>query len=451
MAIHKLSDKFVTKVAKDGGYGDGGNLWLQVTNKGAGKSWLFRWTVPGTRRERVMGLGPLHTVDIDQARDVALACRKLLAAGKDPLAERVGAKLEAQIKAGSARTVQDVHNEFYDAKIKHLSPSGRESFTEILRRHALGKIGGMPIAKVTRATIFDTVGLRELWERRHPTAEQLLSYLQRMFKFAIASGYREGPNPLDWDTIQHMLPDRKRVHKAKHHATLPWEQIPAFMRDLRAYKDRSVRHRFDEHHPTRAYWLEFVVLSGVRVSEARSATWDEFEDITGTIPTWRVPTEHHKIGHITGQPHIVPVSRRMQEILIEMGLRQDGIAPGQLVFPSPYESKNPRARRARSVRPFDVGSANTFIRGCLKWDVHITAHGFRQTFTNWAVAAGMPPSLIEFQVGHIPQGKVAQAYHTDPQVEARRPWMEDWGKFCSLPPADDNVVNLPLANKQEVA
>jgi hypothetical protein len=53
------------------GDGDGGNLWVSVTNDGAGKSWVFRWTVPGARRERMMGLGPVHTVDLDEAREKA--------------------------------------------------------------------------------------------------------------------------------------------------------------------------------------------------------------------------------------------------------------------------------------------------------------------------------------------------------------------------------------------
>jgi hypothetical protein len=58
---------------------DGGGLWLQVSIGKAGqvnKSWLFRYAVAGTkisktgreyRRERIMGLGPLHTVSLVDA------------------------------------------------------------------------------------------------------------------------------------------------------------------------------------------------------------------------------------------------------------------------------------------------------------------------------------------------------------------------------------------------
>ena len=77
MAIHKLTWGFVQKVAKNGMYGDGGGLWLQVTNDGSGKSWLFRWTDRRSKQDRNMGLGPVHTVDIAHAREAAKKCREI--------------------------------------------------------------------------------------------------------------------------------------------------------------------------------------------------------------------------------------------------------------------------------------------------------------------------------------------------------------------------------------
>src|SRR5262245_13966171 len=76
---------------------DGGNLWLQTARGKHGqaiKSWIFRYAVPGTkisktgreyRRERQMGLGPLHTVGLAEAREMARKARLLVLEGKDPL------------------------------------------------------------------------------------------------------------------------------------------------------------------------------------------------------------------------------------------------------------------------------------------------------------------------------------------------------------------------------
>src|SRR6516164_8639183 len=98
-------------------YGDGGGLWLQITNHGAGRSWLFRWTDRLSGKERVLGLGPLHTVDIEMARDTARKYRLMLREGKDPQAERAGIKLDAEIAEGRAKTVRQVYDDWFKAKI----------------------------------------------------------------------------------------------------------------------------------------------------------------------------------------------------------------------------------------------------------------------------------------------------------------------------------------------
>jgi hypothetical protein len=65
-----------------GYHGDGGGLYLQVGAAGT-KSWMFRFTLNGRSRE--MGLGPLHTISLEKAREKAQACRELLLDGVDPI------------------------------------------------------------------------------------------------------------------------------------------------------------------------------------------------------------------------------------------------------------------------------------------------------------------------------------------------------------------------------
>jgi Arm DNA-binding domain len=68
---------------------DGGGLYLQVITGNDGhlnKSWLFRFAIDG--HERRMGLGPLHTIGLGEARDAATEARKLPLAGRDPIEVR---------------------------------------------------------------------------------------------------------------------------------------------------------------------------------------------------------------------------------------------------------------------------------------------------------------------------------------------------------------------------
>jgi hypothetical protein len=83
--LNKLSAVKVNKLSKPGRYGDGGGLWLQVSQVGKGitKSWLFRYMLHGKARQ--MGLGPLHTVSLADARERARQARTLLLDDIDPI------------------------------------------------------------------------------------------------------------------------------------------------------------------------------------------------------------------------------------------------------------------------------------------------------------------------------------------------------------------------------
>jgi hypothetical protein len=61
------------------------NMYLSVKKEGTA-SWAFRWRdpkLPPPRNSRVIGLGPLHTVSLDQARVKAAEYRRMLVDGKD--------------------------------------------------------------------------------------------------------------------------------------------------------------------------------------------------------------------------------------------------------------------------------------------------------------------------------------------------------------------------------
>src|ERR1700723_1113912 len=83
--IGKLSHARVRNETRSGVYGDGAGLYLNV-GPTRGKSWLFRFMLNGTARE--MGLGPVHTIGLAEARERAKAARHLLLDGIDPIDAR---------------------------------------------------------------------------------------------------------------------------------------------------------------------------------------------------------------------------------------------------------------------------------------------------------------------------------------------------------------------------
>ena len=92
-----------------GRHHDGAGLYLVVNETRSGarsRSWLFTWTNKGKRRE--MGLGSYGNdggrVSLSRARAMADEQRKLVAQGRDPIADRNAAKVEQRRRAQSELT-----------------------------------------------------------------------------------------------------------------------------------------------------------------------------------------------------------------------------------------------------------------------------------------------------------------------------------------------------------
>ena len=83
--LNRLTAKKIRAEIKQGNFADGGGLYLQVSRFGT-KSWVFRFTL--NKKSREMGLGPIHTVTLAEARMEAEKCRKDLRVGIDPIEKR---------------------------------------------------------------------------------------------------------------------------------------------------------------------------------------------------------------------------------------------------------------------------------------------------------------------------------------------------------------------------
>jgi hypothetical protein len=77
--------------------GDGGGLYLQISKYGT-PSWVFRYRLQDGRL-REMGLGPLDTWSLAEARERARRLRQLRAEGRDPIEERKAERAAARVEA----------------------------------------------------------------------------------------------------------------------------------------------------------------------------------------------------------------------------------------------------------------------------------------------------------------------------------------------------------------
>jgi integrase len=176
---------------------------------------------------------------------------------------------------------------------------------------------------------------------------------------------------------------------------LPWQEAPAAIARLQASDSMA------------APAVELAALCGLRISDAREATWSEIDFDSGL---WTIPAERMKMK--ARDDHIVPLSTQALALLREL----QGVRTGPFVFPG-YTGA-PVARH-----------------GC--WEVAKrisdgvgTTHGWRAMFKSWCTAHGVADEVSEIAMAHK-VGGVKGLYQRDQLVERRAPVMRAWGAFLS--------------------
>jgi integrase len=413
-----------------GRHSDGKNLYVIISRPGVG-SFMYR------SNKYQEGLGSIDVVTVTEAREKAAAIRKLEHEGKDPKVERENARLDQEIAKGLAKTFGEVADEYSNAYVKHTSSSWKEQVLW-LRRVYLDKISHITIQKIDlNIHILDDayVGFNKLWTDKHGTAKALRILLNGIFEFAVAKGYR-GDSPVASVRLRRLLRRSRDVHTVTHRASLPYQTIPLFMATLRTWKDPSKRQY---GHTIMALLIEMIVLTGVRMSEARLAEWREF-DLENMI--WTVPWQHLKMGKFHKKDRPVPITPQMLAVLQQMREKSIDQSPTALVFPSPYGG------------PYNRTSCVNFLDKTLKWTPKITTHGFRSTLRDWCRVNKHDDLLWKIQADHASGDKSDQAYGTQSAVfEQRRQMMTAYGKFCDrpTPAAGTNVAQINEARKRRRA
>jgi len=261
-AINKLTPKTVAALRKTGNYSDGGGLYLQVSKYGT-KNWIFRFTLHGRKRE--MGLGPLNTITLAEARQAALEYRKLLREGIDPIEHRKASIQEARLSARRTMTFDDCTAAFLEAKQKEWkNPKHRQQWGNTLATYASPVIGKLPVAEVDTDLVLEI--LQPIWREKTETASRLRGRIESVLNWATTRKHREGENPAMWrGHLETLLPKPSKIKNNVHHAALPYKDVPGFIREVR------------RHPGTGAYALEFAVLTATRSGEVLGARWDEVD------------------------------------------------------------------------------------------------------------------------------------------------------------------------------
>jgi integrase len=374
-------EKALTAVAvknarEAGKYFDGHGLYLLVRPNGS-QFWMQRIVIRGKRCE--LGLGSPALVSLQEAREKALANRKLAREGGDPLA----AKREAERVMTFEEAAREVHR-------LHL-PTWRNAkrgaqFLATLETYAFPRMGKLLMAEVCSADVFAV--LRDIWTAKPETARRVRQRIGIVMKWGIAQGWRKD-DPTQ--AIGRGLPKTDRTKAARK--ALPYAEASAFLQALHASKAGL----------STKLALEFLVLTAARSGEVRGATWGEVDLEAGV---WTVPASRMKMK----KAHRVPLSPRALAILNAAKALSDG-EPGSLVFPG-----------TKAGRPL---SDMTFSKLTKELGFAVDVHGFRTSFRTWAQErTTYPREVAEAALAHLVGDAAERAYARSDLFEKRRAMME---------------------------
>ena len=380
-ALHKLTDRACKAAAGTQMLGDGGGLYLNVSKAGS-KSWSFIWRKGAKRNE--MGLGGYPAVSLAQARARAVECREIVAAGRNPIAERQ--KEEVPTFGNCAdEFIASMEGQWKNDKHRAQWRMTLETYAGPIRQKSVADVDTDDVLRV----------LQPIWQKRPETASRLRGRIERVLDFAKVRGWRSGENPALWrGHLAHILPARSARSRG-HHAAMPYADVPGFMGQL------------TEHEAVAARALEFLILTAARSGEVREAKWEEIDFEAGI---WLVPGERMKMG----KAHRVPLSEAALSVLEELSR----LRVSEFVFPGQRQGR-PMSNMAYAMlmRRMNFG--------------HLTVHGFRSAFRDWAGdETTFSRELAEQALAHQVGNEVERAYRRSDALNKRRELMEAWAQYC---------------------
>ncbi len=377
---HALSAAFV-RTAPVGRHADGNGLYLYVQRTGT-RSWIQRLVIRGRKHE--LGLGSVHLVTLAEAREKALANRKLARAGGDPLAERRRVQGMPTFAEAAATVVEA-------KRAGWRSPRQATEWLRSLERYVFPRIGSRPVSEVDSADVLQV--LTPIWHVKMQTARTVRQRIRAVLEWAVAMEMRKD-NPCD-----RILPVLGAQHEVvQHRQALPHGQVAAAIATM--HTSRTM--------PAVKLAFEFLVLTAGRSGEVRGALWAEMDT---EARVWTIPAERMKMK----RGHRVPLCGRALEILDAARGLGDGGSP--LVFPG------------RSGKQLDE---KRMLR-VLQWHrVAAVPHGFRSSFRDWAAEeTDHPREVIEAALAHIVRNPVEAAYARSDLFERRRRLMNDWEAYLA--------------------
>jgi integrase len=352
-------------------------------------------------------LGVYPAVSLAAVRKGRDRARELLAAGKDPSAEKQEAAKEATRAAGALFEV--AARDWMTSTASQRSPETHKRVVSWFERDVFPRIGQKPIDSLRSAEILDM--MRKMQARGAiESAHRVLGYVSKVFRMAMVAELTDRDPTVG---VREAL--EKPVVRHFPAITEPTE-AGALMRAIHAYGG----------HPITCAALKFLPLVFQRPHMVREAEWSDINLDTGE---WRIPAEKVKMKN----DHIVPLAHQAVEVLRAI---HPITGHGRYVFAS-----------LRRGRPMSENTINAALR-TLGYDGDtMVSHGFRaMARTILDEVLGERVDLIEHQLAHAVNDVNGRAYNRTAHLPARREMMQRWADYLDHLRLGAGVIPLRSTN-----
>ncbi len=408
----QLTDTEIKKAKpKDRNYKmtDGKGLYLIVSTNG-GKWWRMDYTFADKRK--TLSLGTYPTVTLTDARSEALELKRLIHQGIDPLEQRKEEKQQTkeETKLSEFERSTQLHlvvDEWFTLHEKKVSDYTAGKTRALLYNKLIPHFGeytpkghlkrSTPISHIKHHEI--TALLKEVSKETEYTAKRLKQFLERIWLFAVTSGYCEQ------NIIANISNEILPAAKVEHIAKITDEQtLSRLLHGIENYTGGVM---------VRAA-LQFVTYTMLRASTLVNLKWEyvDFAAKTLTIPRDEMKVKDSNLNDFT-----LPLVDQAVRVLEEIKPYSGG---GAYIF-------------AINGKPINKESGNKALR-LMGFDgtegrAKQTMHSFRGTFRSLANTHqeehNAPYEVKEAILDHQVGGKVERAYtHKSDYVKQMRALLE---------------------------
>lgn len=377
---------------------DGHGLFLAILPSGV-KSWRMAYRFQG--KQQTITFGPYPEVSLAQARAKRDEVRAILREGGDPMA----ARRARRAPAAAGITFREACEQYWETR-EDTTPRYRANVLRAFELHLWPDLGDKPIAAITRADVLaplmrmDAAGKAEY-------ARKTRMWAGLVFRWAAHHDLCVG-DPVA--LIQPKIAFRPKP-QAESFAALPLAEVPEFMQRLAL-----------EGELQSVLACRLLALTWVRTNELRFWRWEEIQG-----DTWVIPAKRMKMR----REHVVPLSKQALALLDTLRARSRGTG---YVFPAEH----------RDDRPISENAVLALINR-IGYKGRTTGHGWRSIGSTWGYERGYPALVVEAQLAHQQESRVAAAYNRATYLPQRREMLQAFADWLDAAEAAPAVRHSPSA------